>query len=215
MESCETSDDLAAGGNAMRLQPMLVTAVLAACTGAVGYYRGATAEQRVVKLAPMASVAGEYFVSSDSFSEVARVTAMLDGLAMQYVDQARQLIAQEILGRRIPQRAEESSQGSALLAAVALLEEGMTEFRGTRQELILVPTLLADARFRGSGGGGSMGLLAACAPARRRGGCARRPGLDGEAGRGTSGRNGGGERGSGDREQVAAGGATRGSSGWT
>lgn len=62
----------------MRMKATVAAVVLASFTGATGYCLGATADRPVRELSRNASVNSDNLVSPDSFSEVERVTAMLD-----------------------------------------------------------------------------------------------------------------------------------------
>lgn len=133
----------------MRIEPIAAAVLLASFTGAIGYYSGATSDRPVTELPRDAFVASEYLVSSEAFSEVERVHAMLDALAMRYVEQAQRLMVQDYLSRTGRDPVARRQSNHRMFSAVGLLEEGIAEFRGTKQELLLVPTFLYALKREG------------------------------------------------------------------
>jgi hypothetical protein len=135
--------------SSMRMEAILTAVILASFTGVGGYYLGATADRPVWKLPRNAAVSSDYRVSSDSFSEVEQLTSMLDALAERYVEQAQRLIVEDYMLRTSNGTGERQEAQDGVGAAIRLLEEGIEEFRSSRQELILLPTLLYGLKREG------------------------------------------------------------------
>lgn len=111
--------------------------------GCIGYLAGAMREQPVSHLPVDATVALEYLVSSESFSEIEQARAVLDALANRYVVQSRMLIVREALAGRGAHESRQPLASRPGLSAIQVLEEAVAEFDGTGQELQLLPTLLS------------------------------------------------------------------------
>jgi hypothetical protein len=111
--------------------------------GCIGYLVGAMREQSVSHLPVDATVALEYLVSSESFSEIEQARAVLDALANRYVVQSRMLIVREALAGRGAYEKRQPLNSRPGLSAIQVLEEAVAEFDGTGQELQLLPTLLS------------------------------------------------------------------------
>jgi hypothetical protein len=124
----------------MKTHQLTLTVLLVAVAGCSGYYRGATRERPVSQLSTDSLVTLEYLVSEESFSEIERAGAVLDSLAIRYAQQAQQMMIQDFLRRKAV--AWEPQQNHSVGKAILLLEEALAEFRGTRQELTLLPPLL-------------------------------------------------------------------------
>jgi hypothetical protein len=110
--------------------------------GCIAYLAGAMREQAISHLPVDATVALEYLVSSESFSEIEQARAILDALANRYVLQSRMLIAREALAGRDTPEIRQPLASRPGLSAIQVLEEAGAEFDGTGQELRLLPTLL-------------------------------------------------------------------------
>lgn len=126
----------------MNWAQIALTVLAPVVAGCVGYLAGATREPAVSHLPADATVALEYLVSSESFSEIEQARSVLDALANRYVVQARMLIARASSAGQNAHENRPPTANRPVRAAIAALEEAIAEFDGTGQELQLLPTLL-------------------------------------------------------------------------
>lgn len=118
------------------------TVLLPVVAGWVGYYAGAMREPTLSFLPKDATVALNYRVTADSFSEVAQARAVLDALADRYVEDAQMMIVRDGMKRPAIHEDQGASTERWLSAAIRMLEEAVVEFEGSSEELQLLPTLL-------------------------------------------------------------------------
>jgi len=128
----------------MRTKHNALLVLLPVVAGWVGYYLGAMREMSVTYMPRGATVALDHLVSAESFSEVEHARAVLDALAVRYVENAQCLIAQEVMSRNANSGVRKPGAERPILAAIRMLDEAIPEFRGTGVELrLLRPLLLA------------------------------------------------------------------------
>ena len=126
----------------MKLKHIALLFLVSALTGCVGYYVGVMRETSATNMPRGATVPLDYLASAKSFSEVEHAKAVLDALAVRYVEKAQGLITQEIMSRNPSFGIRQSSSERPILAAINLLDEVIPEFKGTGEELQLVQPLL-------------------------------------------------------------------------
>ena len=128
----------------MRTKHYTLLVLLPVVAGWVGYYLGAMRETSITHMPRGATVALDHLVSAESFSEVEQARAVLDALAVRYVENAQRLIAQEVLSHNANSGVRNPSSERPILLAIKMLDEAIPEFRGTGVELrLLRPLLLA------------------------------------------------------------------------
>lgn len=128
---------------------MALPVLLSVGAGWVGYYAGAMREPVISTLPARGQVGLDYFLTVKSFSEVEQARAVLEALAARYVQQAQDLIAQEIMDRGGVTAATATGGERPIRAAIRLLEEGLVEFEGTGPQMRLLPTLLYALKREG------------------------------------------------------------------
>jgi hypothetical protein len=126
----------------MKLKRLALLFLVSAVTGWVGYYVGVMRESSATHMPRGATVALDYLASAKSFSEVEHARAVLDALAMRYVEKAQGLIVQEIMSRNPSFGIRQSSSERPTAAAIKMLDEAIPEFQGTGAELKLLQPLL-------------------------------------------------------------------------
>lgn len=126
----------------MRLKRLALLFLVSAVTGGVGYYIGVMRETSATNMPRGATVPLDYLVSSKSFSEVEDARAVLDALAVRYVENAQALMVREIMSRNPSFKIRLSSSERPMVAAIKMLDEALPEFRGTGVELRLLQPLL-------------------------------------------------------------------------
>jgi hypothetical protein len=126
----------------MNLKRVALLFLVSAVTGWVGYYVGVMRETSATHMPRGATVSLDYLDSAKSFSEVEHARAVLDALAVRYVENAQSLIAQELMSRTANFGIELSRSERPMVAAIKMLDEAIPEFRGTGVELRLLQPLL-------------------------------------------------------------------------
>jgi hypothetical protein len=126
----------------MKLKRIALLFLVSAVTGWVGYYVGVMWESSATHMPRGATVSLDYLASAKSFSEVEHARAVLDALAVRYVENAQGLIAQELMSRTANFGIEPSRSERPMLTAIKMLDEAIPEFRGTGVELRLLQPLL-------------------------------------------------------------------------
>ena len=126
----------------MKLKRVALLFLVSAFTGWVGYYLGVMREASATHMPRNATVPLDDLVSAKSFSEVEHARAVLDALAMRYVEQAQGLITRQIMSRNASFGIRLSSAERPMVAAIKMLDEVIPEFRGTGVELQLLQPLL-------------------------------------------------------------------------
>ena len=124
------------------IHALLGALLLAFMAGGFGYYLRAFAERTVSTLATQEIPAVGYFVSTQSFSEIAEAKALLEASAQQIIQELRERPGAGVL--RVNTRANSRSDGIDLpfTRAVRDLESRIEEFKGTAQELDLSQEML-------------------------------------------------------------------------
>ena len=132
----------------MKSKYVALLVLVSAFTGLVGYCLGLVREVSATHLPKGATVPLDYLISSKSFSEVENARAVLDALALRYVENAQVLITEEM--RRNPRLGIRlTSTERPMVVAIKMLDEALPEFRGTGVELrLLQPLLFALKRER-------------------------------------------------------------------
>lgn len=133
----------------MKLKRLALLFLVSAVTGWIGYYVGVMREPSATHMSRGATVGLDYLVSAKSFSEVEHARAVLDALAARYVENAKILIAQEIMSQAPSFGIHQSSSERPMLAAINLLDEVIPEFQGTGAELQLLQPLLFALKQEG------------------------------------------------------------------
>lgn len=126
----------------MKLKRLALLFLASTVTGWVGYYIGVMRETSATHMPRDATVGLDYLASAKSFSEVEQARAVLDALAVRYVENAQALMVREIMSRNPSFGIRQSSLERPMVAAINMLGEGISEFRGTGVELRLLPPLL-------------------------------------------------------------------------
>jgi len=126
----------------MKLKHVALMFLVSAVTGWVGYYVGVMREPRAIHMPSGAMVPLDYLASAKSFSEVEHARAVLDALAVRYVDNAQALMVREIMSRNSSFGIRQSNSERPMVTAIKMLDEAIPEFRGTGVELRLLQPLL-------------------------------------------------------------------------
>lgn len=126
----------------MKLKRVALLFLVAAVTGWIGYYVGVMRESSDAPMPRGTTVALDYLVSAQSFSEVEHARAVLDALATRYAQNAERLIVREYMSRHPNFGVRLSNSERPTVAAINLLEEALPEFRGTEAELQLLQPFL-------------------------------------------------------------------------
>lgn len=126
----------------MKLKRFALLLLVSAFTGWVGYYVGIMRETGATRLANGATVGLDHLASAKSFSEVEQARAALDALAVQYAENAQALMAREIMSHNPSFGIRLGSSERPMVAAIQMLDEAILEFKGTGEELRLLPLLL-------------------------------------------------------------------------
>jgi hypothetical protein len=123
--------------------------LVAIAIGCAGYFLGAIRDRPIHMLSADSAVPLEYYTSAKSFSEIENTRAVLEGLALRYVEQARVLIAQELMHQPAQPNNGNFNPDRPRLQAIRMLEAGLSEFDGTDHGIRLVQTLLFALKREG------------------------------------------------------------------
>lgn len=126
----------------MKFKRVALLFLVSAFTGWVGYYIGVMREAGDTQMTRGAMAGLDHLASAKSFSEVEQARAVLEALAMQYVENAQSLITREIMSRNANFEIRPSSSERPMVAAIKMLDEALPEFQGTGLELRLLQPLL-------------------------------------------------------------------------
>lgn len=124
------------------MRRLVLTILLPVVAGCFGYCLGAMRERAIVQLPRNAAVELAQLLSAESFSEVEQTRATLDALADRYAVFAQQLIVEDVLEYRDGAGNRAAGEMPPLAMAIRVLEEAISEFRGTGHEMRLLPPLL-------------------------------------------------------------------------
>jgi hypothetical protein len=121
---------------------LFLPVLLPVIAGVVGYYAGAMRESTVMHLPSNATVALDQLVTANSFSEVEQARAVLNALAGRYIEYAQMMITRHDRSVPVIHGSSPTAGSRDFPAAVRVLEEAVAEFKGTGEELQLLPILL-------------------------------------------------------------------------
>lgn len=113
-----------------------------AAAGVAGYGTRALYDPPVYNLKETQTAGLDYFFSPRSFSEVENAKAMLEAVCTRFTTEIRsQLYRCGLIACAAPDRSDELRE-RRLAAAIRTLEEGIEQFQGTGQEMVLTQDLL-------------------------------------------------------------------------
>jgi hypothetical protein len=116
--------------------------LLAFVAGGFGYYLHAFRENSTTTISAQRIAGFDYYVSWESFSEVDEAKALLQASATQFIQDLRERPGVGVFKVNNGTASHSQGKNNQLTRAIQDLEQRISEFKGTQQELLLVQELL-------------------------------------------------------------------------